>query len=227
MLPANFRVDAWYPAAYTGKPPIILAGIIRRAARAADAASEPVAVPAGDSRRARERQAAPRRVRQRRRDRRQRGDARRERHRGASFQDRRRRDRDARGVGDDLTWAFNAIPDKPRTVALTKDPEQQNRGSLLLSYRVEDDYGAPRRTRRLPARRRPGVKATADARCMGRRFRAGPAAGAHQEQRRSDHQGRDRPSVGRRRGGAPFGSGVVGYSFVEYLDLLPVMSFYE
>jgi uncharacterized protein (TIGR02302 family) len=47
-----------------------------------------------------------------------------------------------RGVGDDLNWSFNAIPDKPPTIALTKDPEQQNRGSLLLSYRIEDDYGA-------------------------------------------------------------------------------------
>jgi Domain of unknown function (DUF4175) len=47
-----------------------------------------------------------------------------------------------RGVGDDLTWLFNAIADKPPTIALTKDPEQQNRGSLLLSYRIEDDYGA-------------------------------------------------------------------------------------
>ena len=47
-----------------------------------------------------------------------------------------------RGVGDDLTWAFSATPDKPPTIALTKDPEQQNRGAMLLSYRVEDDYGA-------------------------------------------------------------------------------------
>ena len=46
-----------------------------------------------------------------------------------------------RGAGDDLVWAFNAIPDKPPTIALTKDPEPQNHGSLLLSYRVEDDYG--------------------------------------------------------------------------------------
>ncbi len=46
-----------------------------------------------------------------------------------------------RGVGDDLTWAFNVIPDKAPTIALTKDPEQQRRGSLLLSYHVEDDYG--------------------------------------------------------------------------------------
>ena len=46
-----------------------------------------------------------------------------------------------RGAGDDLTWAFNVIPDKPPTITLAKDPEQQNRGSLLLSYRLEDDYG--------------------------------------------------------------------------------------
>ena len=46
-----------------------------------------------------------------------------------------------RGAGDDLTWPFNAIPDNPPTIALTKDPQAQNRGSLLLSYRLEDDYG--------------------------------------------------------------------------------------
>ena len=46
-----------------------------------------------------------------------------------------------RGAGDDLTWPFNAIPDNPPTIALTKDPQTQNRGSLLLSYRLEDDYG--------------------------------------------------------------------------------------
>ena len=45
------------------------------------------------------------------------------------------------GAGEDLTWAFNVIPDKPPTIALAKDPEQQARGSLLLSYRLEDDYG--------------------------------------------------------------------------------------
>jgi len=46
-----------------------------------------------------------------------------------------------RGVGDGATWAFDAIPDKPPTIALTKDPQEQSRGSLLLSYRLEDDYG--------------------------------------------------------------------------------------
>jgi uncharacterized protein (TIGR02302 family) len=47
-----------------------------------------------------------------------------------------------RGVGDTVTWTFNAVPDQPPTIALTKDPEVQQRGSLQLAYKVEDDYGA-------------------------------------------------------------------------------------
>src|SRR5262249_40929345 len=42
---------------------------------------------------------------------------------------------------DDLTYAFNAIPDKPPVIALTKDPEAQPSGSLQLNYKMEDDYG--------------------------------------------------------------------------------------
>jgi Domain of unknown function (DUF4175) len=51
VLPANIRVDAWVtPPAYTGKPPIILAGIHPgETTRAADAAGEPVTVPAGST----------------------------------------------------------------------------------------------------------------------------------------------------------------------------------
>jgi hypothetical protein len=51
VLPANFRVDAWVtPPAYTGKPPIILAGIHPgETARPSDAAGEPVTVPAGST----------------------------------------------------------------------------------------------------------------------------------------------------------------------------------
>ena len=50
-----------------------------------------------------------------------------------------------RGVGDDLSWAFNATPDKPPTIALTKDPEQQNRGAMLLSYRSRTTTARPKR----------------------------------------------------------------------------------
>src|SRR3984893_19198433 len=47
-----------------------------------------------------------------------------------------------RGVGaNDVTWQFTAIPDRPPTIALTKDPEVQARGTLQLSYKMEDDYG--------------------------------------------------------------------------------------
>jgi hypothetical protein len=46
----------------------------------------------------------------------------------------------------DVTWQFTAIPDKPPTIALAKDPEGQARGALLLSYKLEDDYGVRRRT---------------------------------------------------------------------------------
>ena len=67
-----------------------------------------------------------------------------------------------RGAGDDVTWSFNAIPDLPPTIALAKDPQEQRRGSLLLSYQLEDDYGvteaqatfAARTTTRPKARRR-------------------------------------------------------------------------
>src|SRR5581483_4852510 len=45
------------------------------------------------------------------------------------------------GAGADLTWPFNVIADKPPGIELIKDPERQARGSLLLSYRLEDDYG--------------------------------------------------------------------------------------
>src|SRR5439155_6206791 len=38
-------------------------------------------------------------------------------------------------------WKFTATPDRPPTIALAKDPERQARGSLQMSYRLEDDYG--------------------------------------------------------------------------------------
>jgi len=38
-------------------------------------------------------------------------------------------------------WKFSAIPDRAPTIALAKDPERQARGSLQMSYKIEDDYG--------------------------------------------------------------------------------------
>ena len=38
-------------------------------------------------------------------------------------------------------WKFSAIADHAPTIALAKDPERQAHGSLLMSYKIEDDYG--------------------------------------------------------------------------------------
>jgi uncharacterized protein (TIGR02302 family) len=141
VLPANFRVDAWViPPLYTGRPPVILPGI--HPGESFAQLTAPISVPvnstlvvratgkvnldvsgSGGIAPSKEEVRAP---------------AGTEEHRftieatGAAS---------LRGVGEDVTWAFNAIPDKPPIIVLTKDPQQQGRGSLLLSYRLEDDYG--------------------------------------------------------------------------------------
>ena len=142
VLPANFRVDAWVmPPTYTGKPPVILPGLRPGEPRRCRP-SGIVAVPVGSNAgRARDRQGQSRRDRHRRRHAGEGRGASAGRHRGASLHHHGDRRGDVRGVGDDLTWPFNAIPDKPPTIALTKDPEPQARGSLQLSYKLEDDYG--------------------------------------------------------------------------------------
>jgi uncharacterized protein (TIGR02302 family) len=144
VMPANFRVDAWVaPPAYTGRPPIILPGIHPGETSAAAAQTDgPISVPVNSTLVVRatgklkleltttgglvpatEEGRPP---------------AGAEEHRftitatGAAT---------LRGAGENLVWPFNAVPDKPPTIALIKDPEQQSRGALLLSYRLEDDYG--------------------------------------------------------------------------------------
>jgi len=143
VLPANFRVDAWViPPAYTARPPQMLAGIHPGETTAPPGASNIVSVPinstlvvrstgklnldlsaTGGVAAAKEQVHAP---------------AGTDEHRFAVTGT---GSATLRGAGDDLTWAFNVIPDKPPVIELTKDPEQQQRGTLLLSYRLEDDYG--------------------------------------------------------------------------------------
>jgi uncharacterized protein (TIGR02302 family) len=44
--------------------------------------------------------------------------------------------------GDDIAdWTFGVIPDQVPKIALTKDPDRTRRGSMKLTYKVEDDYG--------------------------------------------------------------------------------------
>jgi uncharacterized protein (TIGR02302 family) len=143
VLPANFRVDAWVvPPAYTGKAPIGLPGIHPGEAAAQTPGDGPFAVPVnstlivrstgnvnlevsgtGGIAPAKEAAQAPAGTQEHRFTVAATGTA------------------TLRGAGEDLTWPFNAIPDNPPTIALTKDPQVQQRGSLLLSYRLADDYG--------------------------------------------------------------------------------------
>ena len=144
VLPANFRVDAWVtPPPYTGKPPVILAGIHPGEMSKIDSEpNTPIAVPFGSTLVVRAtgkldldvsgkggvtpaegKVEAPVGTQEYRFNIAATGSA------------------TLHGAGDNLTWAFNVIPDKPPTISLAKDPEQQARGSLLLSYHLEDDYG--------------------------------------------------------------------------------------
>jgi uncharacterized protein (TIGR02302 family) len=121
VLPANFRVDAWVtPPAYTGKPPIILAGMHPGEMARQDAeANEPVSVPAGSTlvvratgkldldvagkggvTAAKEKVQAPAGTQEYR------------------FKIATTGAATLHGAGEDLTWAFNVIPDKPPTIAL-------------------------------------------------------------------------------------------------------------
>jgi uncharacterized protein (TIGR02302 family) len=154
MAPANFRIDAWIsPPTYTGRPPVILPGL--RAGEPLPAAAA-LAVPAGstlviratgvqldvvtsggisDAKSGAQSAADNGTVTERNTV------------RDKGTQERRFVINDAgavsvRGVArSDVIWRFTAIPDKPPTVALAKDPEGQARGALQLSYKLEDDYG--------------------------------------------------------------------------------------
>jgi uncharacterized protein (TIGR02302 family) len=141
VLPANFRVDAWViPPLYTGKPPVMLPGI--HPGENFAQLTAPVAVPvnstlvvratgkvdldvsgSGGVTASKEPVSAPSGTEEHRFIVKAAGTA------------------TLRGAGDDVNWSFNAIPDQPPTIALTKDPQEQRRGSLLLNYRLQDDYG--------------------------------------------------------------------------------------
>jgi uncharacterized protein (TIGR02302 family) len=161
VAPANFRVDAWVnPPTYTGKPPVILPGLRagEPAQQTASNSSAPaLAVPAGSMLVIRAtgdvrldvvvtggladpstaapgnpKSSVPSAVPS---------------NAPKGTEERRFTINDAgsatvRGIGpNEVTWQFTAIPDRPPTIALTKDPEVQEGGSLQLSYKVEDDYG--------------------------------------------------------------------------------------
>ncbi|WP_424628142.1 TIGR02302 family protein [Bradyrhizobium sp. SYSU BS000235] len=150
---ANVRVDAWVtPPAYTNRPPVILSGSTTKEAQHADAG--PVTVPSGSTLIVRSSggrldvaagggvtevpvtENAPQGTNERRFNITGGGTA------------------HVRAPSGQPQWTFKAVADRAPTISLAKDPERQARGSLLLSYKLEDDYGvteahaqfAPRRT---------------------------------------------------------------------------------
>src|SRR5713226_251517 len=139
LSPANIRVDAWVtPPLYTGKPPIILSAANKDAAMPA---AGPLPVPAGSTLIVRSSggtldvvaagsvteavptEQAPKGTN--------------ERHFTISGDG----TAHVRAPSGQPQWKFSAIPDRAPTIALAKDPERQARGSLQMSYKIEDDYG--------------------------------------------------------------------------------------
>jgi uncharacterized protein (TIGR02302 family) len=141
---ANYRIDAWVtPPAYTGRPPQILPGL-RPGEPSQTRASGPVTVPAGSTLVVRAtgqsgldvavkggiaevkpeaKPQAPKGTEER------------------QFTITAAGTATVKGGSEDVVWSFNAIPDRAPTVALAKEPEPQLRGTLLLQYKLEDDYG--------------------------------------------------------------------------------------
>jgi uncharacterized protein (TIGR02302 family) len=138
---ANYRIDAWVaPPPYTGRPPIILPG--QRQGEAART-SGTIAVPTGSVLVVRAtgtkelnvvvtgelNEAAANASAQ-----------------APAGSEERRFVITGSGTAkvrgsEQFAWSFTAIPDNAPAIALTKEPEPQGRGSLLLAYKMEDDYG--------------------------------------------------------------------------------------
>ena len=139
LSPANIRVDAWVtPPVYTGKPPIILSAANKEAAVPA---SGPLPVPSGSTLIVRSSGGTLDVVA------------------GGGVSETQAKEQAPQGTnerhftitGDGTAhvrapsgqpqWQFTAIPDRAPTISLAKDPERQARGSLQMSYKLEDDYG--------------------------------------------------------------------------------------
>jgi uncharacterized protein (TIGR02302 family) len=139
LAPANVRVDAWVtPPVYTGKPPIILSAA-NKDAGGPDGA--PLPVPGGSTLLVRSSggtidvvvgggvteiapsEQAPKGTNER------------------HFKIAGDGTAHVRAPAGQPLWKFAATPDRAPTISLAKDPERQARGSLQMSYKLEDDYG--------------------------------------------------------------------------------------
>jgi uncharacterized protein (TIGR02302 family) len=142
VTPANYRIDAWVtPPAYTGRPPLILPGL-RPGEQARG--NGLVTVPAGSTLVVRATGQSGLDVAIKGGIEEAKGDTRPQAPKGTEerqFTIKATGSATVRGGSDDVTWSFNATPDRAPTVALAKEPEAQLRGTLLLQYKLEDDYG--------------------------------------------------------------------------------------
>jgi uncharacterized protein (TIGR02302 family) len=144
VLPPNFRLDAWVsPPNYTAKPPVILPGV--RPGETARSEATAVSVPVNSvliiraSGQAKFDVAVKGGLAEVKDDKSPQAPAGTEERRFAITG---QGTATLSGIGnDDVVWAFNAIPDRPPTISLTKEAEPQARGALALSYKLEDDYG--------------------------------------------------------------------------------------
>jgi uncharacterized protein (TIGR02302 family) len=162
MAPANIRVDAWVtPPLYTGKPPVILSAANKEASTQT---AGPLPVPAGSTLIVRSSggsldvvasggviEAAPAE---------QAPKGTNERHFTISADG----TAQVRAPSGQPQWRFSATPDRAPTISLAKDPERQARGSLQMSYKIEDDYGVTEARARFAARPGDTPKAGAEPR---------------------------------------------------------------
>ena len=158
LAPANIRVDAWInPPLYTAKPPIILSAANKEAALPM---SGPLAVPANSTLIVRSSggtldvvagggisevtpsEQAPKGTNEK------------------HFTIAADGTVHVRAPSGQPQWKFTAIPDRPPTIALVKDPERQARGSLQMAYKIEDDYGVTEAQAHFSARAGEGAAST-------------------------------------------------------------------
>ena len=162
LSPANIRVDAWVtPPLYTGKPPVILSAANKEASMPA---AGPLPVPAGSTLIVRSSggtldvvggggvtetvpaEQAPKGTNER------------------HFTIAGDGTAHVRAPSGQPQWKFTAIPDRAPTISLAKDPERQARGSLQMSYKIEDDYGVTEAQAHFAVRPGDAPKAATEAR---------------------------------------------------------------
>ena len=142
---ANYRIDAWVtPPAYTGRPPLILPGL-RPGEQSQARASGPVTVPAGSTLVVRSTGQSGLDVAVKGGIAEAKPEAKPQAPKGTEerhFTITAAGTATVKGGGDDVVWTLQRHSRiAPPTIALAKEPEAQLRGSLLLNYKLEDDYG--------------------------------------------------------------------------------------